>query len=197
MAAAPYFFRRVDEEIRRSIEARIAQHYPGLKVIVGSAELVSGQGIKVRDLSILEPAAEGPRAELISVEEMFLTCQTDVKELICREPAVTHVTLRRPTVRVTRRLDGTWSAAGSSPAPLWRPVAGNDRRKRHHRNFRSPQNPCRHPDSARPEHDCNSRRPCRCGRGRQAKRARHALRAKTSAASNFTAPPTPTIPAFL
>jgi AsmA-like C-terminal region len=117
VAAVPYFYRRVDEEIRRSIEARFAKHYPGLKVIVGSAELISGQGIKVRDLSILEPAAEGPRAELVRVEEIFLACQTDVKELICREPVVTHVTVRRPTYCITRRLDGTWSASKLFPPP--------------------------------------------------------------------------------
>ncbi len=51
------------------------------------------------------------------IEEMFIACQTDVKELICRDPVVTHITLRRPTVRVTRRLDGTWSAARLFPPP--------------------------------------------------------------------------------
>ncbi len=116
-AAVPYFYRRVDEEIRRRIEAKFAQHYPGLKVTVGSAELVSGQGIKVRDLSIVEPGAQGPRAELANFEELFLACQTDVKELICRDPLITHVTIRRPTVRVTRRSDGTWSAARLLPLP--------------------------------------------------------------------------------
>ena len=117
VAAVPYFYRRVDEEIRRSIETRFARHYPGLKVIVGSAELISGQGIKVRDLAILEPAAEGPRAEMARIDEIFIACQTDVKELICRDPLVTHITIRRPTVSVTRRLDGTWSAAKLIPPP--------------------------------------------------------------------------------
>src|SRR3989304_4796869 len=117
VAAVPYFYHRVDEEIRRRIEARFAQHYTGLKVTVGSAELVSGQGIRVRKLSIVEPGAQGPRAELASGAEMFITCQTDVKELICSDPVVKRVTVRRPTIRVTHRLDGTWSAAKLFPAP--------------------------------------------------------------------------------
>lgn len=117
MAAVPYFYRRVDEEIRRSIEARIAQHYAGLKVTVGSAELVAGQGIRIRDLLIVEPGAEGPRAELAKIPEMFLSCQTDVKELICRDPIITHIAVRRPMVQVTRRPDGTWSAAKLFPPP--------------------------------------------------------------------------------
>ena len=81
VAAVPYFYRRVDEELRRRIEARFAQHYAGLKVTVGSAELVTGQGIKVRDLAIMEPGADGPRAELANVEELFIVCQSDLKEL--------------------------------------------------------------------------------------------------------------------
>jgi hypothetical protein len=117
VAAVPYFYRRVDEEIRHRIEALFAQHYTGLKPTVGSAELVAGQGIRVRDISIVEPGAEGPRAKLAYVEEMFIACQTDVKELICRDPVVTHVTLRRPTIWVTRRPDGTWSAAKLFPPP--------------------------------------------------------------------------------
>jgi len=119
MAAVPYFYHRVDEEIRRNIESRFAQHYAsaGLKVSVGSAELVAGQGIRVRNICIVEPAAEGPRAELVKVEEMFLACRTDLKELICRDPLITRVTLRRPVFSVTRRLDNTWSAAKLFPTP--------------------------------------------------------------------------------
>jgi hypothetical protein len=117
IAAVPYFYHRMDEEIRRRIESIFAQHYPDLKVTVGSAELIAGQGIVVRNLSIVEPGAQGPRAELANVEEIFLACQTDVKELICRDPVITHIAVRRPTIRVTRRLDGTFSAVKLLPLP--------------------------------------------------------------------------------
>jgi hypothetical protein len=117
VAAVPYFYRRVDGEIRSRFEAMLAQHYPTLKVSVGSAELVAGQGIRFRDIFVTEPGAQGPRAKLSSVEEMFVFCQTDMKELICRDPVVTRVTVRRPTIWMTRRLDGTWSASKLFPAP--------------------------------------------------------------------------------
>jgi hypothetical protein len=117
VAAVPYFYRRFDEEMRRRFETLLAQHYPSLKVSVGSAELVAGQGIKFHNISIVEPGAEGPRAELASVDEMFISCQSDVKELILSDPKVTHVTIRRPTIRITRRLDGTWSASRLLPPP--------------------------------------------------------------------------------
>lgn len=117
VAAVPYFYSRVDEGIRRRIESLFAQHYTGLKTIVGSAELVAGRGIRVRDISIVEPGAAGPRAKLAYIEEMFIACQTDVKELIIRDPVVTRVTVRRPTIYVTRRGDGAWSAAKLFPPP--------------------------------------------------------------------------------
>jgi len=112
-----YFHQRVDEEIRTRVEARIARHYSGLKVTVHSAELVEGVGIEVRRLAILEPGADGPRAELINLEEVVLACRTDLTEWINREPQITHVTIRRPTLRVTRRPDGTWSTAKLLPLP--------------------------------------------------------------------------------
>jgi hypothetical protein len=117
VAAVPYFYRRVDEEIRRCLEARFTRHYQGLKVTIGSAELVEHEGIRVHDLAIVEPAAEGPRAEILRVEELFLHCQTDVKELLCREPTVTAVTVRRPVLRMSRRRDGSWSLAKLLPLP--------------------------------------------------------------------------------
>ena len=115
--AVPYFYRRMDEEIRDHMERHIAQQYPGLKVAIRSAVLVKGEGIEIRGLSILEPGAEGPRAELLTFEECFLHCRTDLQELIGGEPEITQVTMRRPTLRMTRRRDGSWSAAKLLPLP--------------------------------------------------------------------------------
>lgn len=117
VAAVPYFYRHVDEEIRHQVESRLAQHYVGLEVKVGSAEFIDGEGIKVRNLVITDPAAEGPRPELLHIEELLLACKTDRKDLIQGEPQFTQVTVRHPTFRVTRRPDGTWSTAKLLPAP--------------------------------------------------------------------------------
>jgi hypothetical protein len=115
--AVPYFYRRMDDEIRKRIETRLTQHYPGLKVTIRSAVLVKGEGIEVRGLSIIEPGAAGPGAELFNVDECFLHCRTDLRELIGGEPEVTQVTIRRPALRMTRRTDGTWSTAKLLPLP--------------------------------------------------------------------------------
>jgi len=113
----PYFYLQVDEKIRCRVLQRIAQHYPGLKVTVRAAELVEGQGIRVCDLSIVDPQGAGPSAELVHIDEMMLKCETDLQGLITEEPPITHIALRRPKLRATRRTDGTWSFAKLLPLP--------------------------------------------------------------------------------
>ena len=113
--AVPYLYRRVDEQIRRRLEERLAQHYPGLKVKVDSAHLVEGEGIEVRGLSLIEPGVEGPRAEILNVESMILSCRYRVQDLVRgSDPEVTRVLVRHPTLHVICRPDGSWNTS-----PLW------------------------------------------------------------------------------
>ncbi len=112
-----YLDDRVDREIRRCVRQRIAQHYADLDVTVRSAALVEGKGIEVRGLSILHRGAVGPGAELVYVDELFLQCPTDLQELISGEPRVTHITVRRPKLRVTRGPGGKWSTDKLFPLP--------------------------------------------------------------------------------
>ncbi len=119
----PYLYRRLDDEIRCRCEAKFAEHYPDLKVALRSAELVKGEGIQVRGLTIVDPAAQGPRAELFHVDEAFLTCCVDLDKLITQEPEVTRVVVRRPTLRVSRCRDGTWSTSRLVPLPKFGPRA--------------------------------------------------------------------------
>jgi len=107
--AIPHLNRRVDDEIRRRIEAHFAGLYDDLKVTVRSAELVPGRGILVRGLTVIEPGAEGPRAELAQVDEVFVTCPTELEKLVQGDPQIDRVVFRRPTIRATRRPDGSWS----------------------------------------------------------------------------------------
>lgn len=116
-AVGVHLYHQVDEAIRSRIEARFAAHYQGLKVTVRSADLVPGKGLEVRGLAISEPGAEGPRAELLHLEEVQLLCQTDLRELALRDPDITEIVIRRSTLWMTRRPDGTWSGAKLFPWP--------------------------------------------------------------------------------
>ncbi|HVC92511.1 MAG TPA: AsmA-like C-terminal region-containing protein, partial [Pirellulales bacterium] len=111
------FYNRVDEEIRRRVEARIAAQYPDLTVSVRSARLVTDQGIELRGLSIAEPGASGPGAELAYLEEVFLAGQNDWRQMLQGNLSISNIVIRRPTIRMTRRADGTWSAAKLLPLP--------------------------------------------------------------------------------
>jgi len=114
---AVHFYRHLEQEVRREIQARIAGHYTDLRVTVRGADIVEGEGIRVRGLSIIEPGAEGPHAELLHVDEMMLVCDTDLQQLLSGELVVERVYTQRPVLRVTRRPDGTYSAAKLLPLP--------------------------------------------------------------------------------
>ena len=115
--AVPYFYRHLDEKISQQVQLRLAQQYPGLKVTIGSATLVKGEGISIRGLSILELGAEGPAAELLTYDECFLHCRTDLQDLLTGDLEVTQVTIRHPTLRMTHRPNGSWSTAKLLPLP--------------------------------------------------------------------------------
>ncbi len=113
----PYFYHRMDQEIRRRVEELLAKQYPGLQVKIHSAVLMKGEGIALRGLSIIDPAAEGPGAEILSYDECFLACPTDLSDLYSGQVKPTRVIVRRATLRMTRRPDGSWSAARLLPLP--------------------------------------------------------------------------------
>lgn len=117
LVAVPFFYRRMDEEIRLRVETKLSNHYRHLTVKVRSAHLVQGEGIEVRGISIFEPGAEGPQAELLTIDDAFIACGTDLRDLAADQLQVTHYTLRRATLRATRRRDGTWSTARLAPLP--------------------------------------------------------------------------------
>ncbi|HVA50019.1 MAG TPA: AsmA-like C-terminal region-containing protein [Pirellulales bacterium] len=113
----PLAWHRFDDEVRRRVEAKIAEHYPALIVGVRSARFSVGKGIEIRGLSIAEPNVSGATAELVYVEELFLEGDTEWQELLQGELRISRVVFRRPTLRIAHRPDGSWSAAKLLPLP--------------------------------------------------------------------------------
>ncbi|HEV3415772.1 MAG TPA: hypothetical protein VG056_03130, partial [Pirellulales bacterium] len=113
---ALYFYSRVNDEIRQQVLAKWQAHYPNLVVSLRSAQLVA-EGIEIRGLTLLDPNATGPRAELAYLDEIVIYCQTSLPELLQGEPKFTRAVVRRPMVHATRRQDGSWSAALLLPLP--------------------------------------------------------------------------------
>src|SRR5438105_10778809 len=73
---------RFDEEIRRQVQARLAASYPQLQVTVRTAQRIEGEGIVVRGVSLVEPGADGPLAELVYLDELLLACPTNLRNFV-------------------------------------------------------------------------------------------------------------------
>jgi hypothetical protein len=115
--AAFCLYQQADSKIRHHVQAKLEQHYPGLKIKLRSAQRVEGKGIRVFDLSINDPNVAGPCGELLWAEEALFECPTDWQELVKGDLPVRRVTIRRPTLRIAHLPDGTWSAGKLLPPP--------------------------------------------------------------------------------
>ncbi len=114
-----FYYGRINEEIRQRVQAKIAEGYSDLTVYVRSAQLIDGQGIEVRGLSISDPRLTGPAAELAYFDEVLFCCQTSLTELIKHidNPQITRIIVRRPRIQMARLPDGSWSASCLWPIP--------------------------------------------------------------------------------
>ncbi len=117
IAAVPYFYDRLDREIRQRLLTLLSDQYEGLDISVRSAQFVENEGIEIRDLVIVETQAAGPRAELLTLPEVFLHSQGTLQEVLSGSIAVREVVIRRPLLRMTRRHDATWSCSRLLPFP--------------------------------------------------------------------------------
>ncbi|HEY4232453.1 MAG TPA: AsmA-like C-terminal region-containing protein [Lacipirellulaceae bacterium] len=112
-----YFYLRFDDEIRRHVQQLLASHYPNLTVKVGKARFEKGRGILVYDLTISDPRAAGPTQPTLSIDELFLACDTRVEELLSGKPRMDRIDVRRPRLHAIRQADGTWNLLSLLPLP--------------------------------------------------------------------------------
>ena len=120
---------QIGEEVRRRVESRLREEFPGLVVQVQAAGLVEGQGIVVRGVVLADPALPSRHRQILRIEEVQLDCRTTLTELATGAPRITAVRLRRPTVHAARAPDGGWSVAcllGRRPGGTLMPVAVED-----------------------------------------------------------------------
>ncbi len=121
-AAGAVIFRHVvttqlDERIRQHLESQFAQHYVDLEVKIQSARRIVGKGIEIRHLSIASNTEGTEHRQLVSIDEIFATCDTDVAELILRKPCVRQLAIRRMRIHASRYPDGKWNVAKLLPPP--------------------------------------------------------------------------------
>ena len=112
-----YLYLRLDDEIRRQVEHRLAVHYGDLDVHVGRARYEQDRGIAIYDVSVLEPRRDSTPEPLVSIEEMYLAGKIRMEELLSGQPNIERVIIRRARLRAARELDGRWNVQALVPLP--------------------------------------------------------------------------------
>lgn len=115
--AVPLIYYLADDELCRLLEAKLARAYPHLQVTVRAAVLVPGVGIQVRGIVVSDRRLPRPYRQVAHVEECWLLCRAQWHELVQGTLEVQQVRLLRPTLRLARLEDGTWSFQGLWPLP--------------------------------------------------------------------------------
>ncbi|HWB00028.1 MAG TPA: hypothetical protein VG713_16125, partial [Pirellulales bacterium] len=111
-----FAYHRLNDEIRRRVEQRLSAHYSNLIVTVRSARLQS-DGIEIRGIAIFEPVKRGPHIELLRIDELLIRCEVNPVDMLRDRLDITQIVARRPTLRLTHHVDGTWSGPKLLPIP--------------------------------------------------------------------------------
>lgn len=122
-----YGFDHLNEEIRLRVENSLRKSYPGLDIQVKSARRIEGKGVEIRGVTICEGAPQGETGPLLlSVDEIFATCDTRLPDFVTKPPEITKLAFQRVRVRAERHRNGVWCISNLLPLPpssgLRRPV---------------------------------------------------------------------------
>jgi hypothetical protein len=117
IAVGGYVYLRLDDEIRRQVECRIAEHYPDLSVQVGRARFDQDRGIAIFDVGIVDRTSQTAGEPILAIEEMYLAGNVRMEELLTSELPISEIVVRRATLRATRYADGRWSVSSLTPVP--------------------------------------------------------------------------------
>jgi hypothetical protein len=112
-----YLYFWLDDEILRQVQHRLAGHYRGLQVQVGSARFEQDRGIAIYDVTVAPPWNANESEPLVSIEEMYLAGNIRMEELISSQPRVEKIIIRRARLHAIRAKNGRWNVASLLPLP--------------------------------------------------------------------------------
>lgn len=107
----------LDDAIRMRLQSMLASHYTDMDVRIEGARRIEGKGIEIRGLSISTLHAETAHHKVLSIDELFLQCNTDLSQLLGGKPQGERLILRRLKLHAIRYQDGEWNAARLLPLP--------------------------------------------------------------------------------
>jgi len=117
VAAGSYLYFRLDDEIRRQVERRLAAHYRDFSVQVGSARFEKDRGIAVKEIILLEEGGEGTRRPILKIDEIYLAGKLRVDELVSERLRIDEIIIRRASLRAIRDEKGDWNVSDLLPLP--------------------------------------------------------------------------------
>lgn len=112
-----YYYHRGSEEIRVRVESELAKAYPQHAITVGSARFLQGEGLQLREVSVVQPgSAHSSRAELVYLDEAMLYCNPTIEQLLQGQIEVDAMRLRGLSLYPSRAADGEWNFEDFLPA---------------------------------------------------------------------------------
>jgi hypothetical protein len=119
--AGGYLYLRLDDEIRRQVEHRLASQYPGLQVHVGRARFEQDQGIAIYDVVLTEKQSSNFDGPMLSIGEMYLAGKIRMEELVTSDLPISEIVVRRAVLKAARHADGNWNIQALLPPPHFGP----------------------------------------------------------------------------
>ena len=121
-----YYFQRADEELRIYAERKLAACFPNQDVSIGSAHLLKGEGVRLQNVSIVQPAtvSQGDREEQVFCSDVVLACTPSLEELLTGHVQVDQIRLAGLTLHARRLADGSWNL----PIPIDVPASDQNPR---------------------------------------------------------------------
>lgn len=117
LGLAVFLFTRLDDEIRRQVQIKLAEQFPQFNISVGGARLVEGQGISIYDLTISETSSTQLQSNLLVVDEIMLACDAQLTKLVKGLPEVRRVVVRHPQIWAAKGQDDSWNLSSLWPLP--------------------------------------------------------------------------------
>lgn len=112
-----YLYFRLDDEIRRQVEHRLADYYHDFDVRVGSARFDADRGIAISNLTFTAKVPDGTSLPVLGIDEMYMAGKLRMDELVTGKMPIEEVAVRGAKLRLVRRTDGQWNAHSLLPLP--------------------------------------------------------------------------------
>jgi hypothetical protein len=112
-----YLYFRLDDEIRRQVERKLADYYHDFDVRVGSARFDNDRGIAINHFFLTPKAPADNSQPVLAIEEMYLAGNVRADQLVTGQLPIDDIVVRRAKLRLVRQADGRWNAQSLLPLP--------------------------------------------------------------------------------